>query len=282
MRKPILFAPAMHTEMWENAATQRNIATLKKDGHHFVGPSSGELAGGDVGPGRMSEPEEIVSRAQSILGGTGEGLTVLVTAGGTREAVDPVRYLGNRSSGKMGHAIADEAARRGYQVTLITTSDLPVSPSVKVVTVESAQEMQDAVAGVDAGIAVMAAAVADFRPVSPSDTKLSRSAGLEQLNLQPTPDILASVVARDPRPIVVGVAAETAGVDRAVAKAERKNVDLLVYNDISEQGSGFGTDTNRVVLIGRGGTAEELPQLPKTEVASRLWDRIGDLAAGRR
>jgi phosphopantothenoylcysteine decarboxylase/phosphopantothenate--cysteine ligase len=128
----------------------------------------------------------------------------------------------------------------------------------------------------------MAAAVADFRPVSPSDTKLSRSAGLEQLNLQPTPDILASVVARDPRPIVVGFAAETAGVDRAVAKAERKNVDLLVYNDISEQGSGFGTDTNRVVLIGRGGTAEELPQLPKTEVASRLWDRIGDLAAGRR
>ncbi len=281
-QKPILFAPAMHTEMWENPATQRNIATLKLDGHHFVGPNEGDLAGGDVGVGRVSEPEEIVARATTILGGDGNGLAVLVTAGGTREPVDPVRYLGNRSSGKMGHAIADEAARRGYNVTLVTTSSIPVASSVKVVTVESAQEMHDAVAGIDADIAVMAAAVADFRPASASQDKLSRSVGLDRLELEPTPDILASVAQRDPRPVVVGFAAETANLDRGIAKAKQKSVDLLVYNDVTEEGSGFGTDTNRVVLIGADGSTEELPQLQKSEVAARLWDRIGTLTEPRR
>ncbi|MDH3189135.1 MAG: bifunctional phosphopantothenoylcysteine decarboxylase/phosphopantothenate--cysteine ligase CoaBC [Acidimicrobiia bacterium] len=278
-QKPILFAPAMHTEMWENPATQRNIATLRRDGYHFVGPNEGELAGGDVGLGRVSEPDEIVVKAASILGSAGDGQMVLVTAGGTRESVDPVRYLGNRSSGKMGHAIADEAVRRGYRVTLVTTSDLPVSPAVKVVQVESAQEMQDAVSAIDADIAVMAAAVADFRPVNRSADKLQRADGLDQIDLEPTPDILASVVARDPRPVVVGFAAETGGVERGIEKARKKKVDLFVYNNVTEEGSGFGTDTNRVVLIGPDGSTEELPQMPKTQVASNLWDRISSIAA---
>lgn len=274
-QRPILFAPAMHTEMWENAATQRNVATLQQDGHYFIGPNTGDLAGGDIGMGRVSEPDEIVATLETILGRVGEGATVLVTAGGTREPLDPVRYLGNRSSGKMGHAIADEAARRGYQVTLVTTSAIPVSPSVKVVMVESAEEMKEAVDSVGAEIAVMAAAVADFRPARASADKLSRSAGLDNIALEPTPDILASVVAREPRPFVVGFAAETGGLDRAIAKAKEKQVDLLVYNNVTEDGSGFGTDTNRVVLIDRDGSTEEIPQMPKTEVAARLWDRIG-------
>lgn len=281
-QRPILFAPAMHTEMWENAATQRNIAVLRQDGHHFIGPDAGDLAGGDVGIGRVSEPDEIVLMVESILGGPGDGATVLVTAGGTREPLDPVRYLGNRSSGKMGHAIADEAARRGYQVTLVTTSAIPVSSAVKVVMVESAAEMKDAVESVEADIAVMAAAVADFRPARASADKLSRSAGLDSIALEPTPDILASVVARDPRPFVVGFAAETGGVDRAIAKAKDKDVDLLVYNNVTEEGSGFGTDTNRVVLIDRNGSPDELPHMQKTEVASLLWDRIGELVEDSR
>ncbi len=276
-RAPILFAPAMHTEMWENPATERNIALLKADGHSFVGPNSGDLAGGDIGIGRVAEPDEIMKATMAIVGGDGLGVSVLVTAGGTREAVDPVRYIGNRSSGKMGHAIADEAARRGYQVTLVTTSTIAVSPSVKVVEVESAEQMLEAVNGVAADIAVMTAAVADFRPASSSDTKLARSEGLDSIDLESTPDILSSVVAREPGPFVVGFAAETGGIERAIDKARRKGVDLLVYNNVTEEGSGFGTDTNRVAFISPDGSVEELDVLPKTVVASELWDRIAAL-----
>lgn len=280
--RPILFAPAMHTEMWENAATQRNVAQLIVDGHHFIGPFSGELAGGDIGIGRIAEPEEIVDTLAELLGGPVEGLSVVVTAGGTREPIDPVRFLGNRSTGKMGHAIADEAARRGHNVTLVTTSDLPAHPSVKVVPVETADEMLEAVTGLEADIAVMAAAVADFKPVNSHDSKLARSEGLDSIDLAPTPDILASVVARDPAPVTVGFAAETGGVERAIEKGKRKGVDLLVYNNVTEVGSGFGTDTNRVVLINRSGETEALAQMTKAEVAIQLWDRIEDLvSAGR-
>jgi phosphopantothenoylcysteine decarboxylase/phosphopantothenate--cysteine ligase len=277
---PTLLAPAMHTEMWEHPATQRNVQTLASDGYHLIGPESGALAGGDVGAGRVSEPDEIVERIEQLLAPSGQAVRVLVTAGGTREPVDPVRFLGNRSSGKMGHAVADEAARRGMDVTLVTTSDLPTAPSVKVVLVETAQEMLEAVSGVDTDVAVMTAAVADFRPVDPSPKKLARSAGLDSIALEPNPDILASVVARDSRPFVVGFAAETGDVQRAVGKAQDKGVDLLVYNDVSEPGSGFGTDTNRVVVIGRDGTTDPWPNMPKEEVAARLVDRImEDLAA---
>jgi phosphopantothenoylcysteine decarboxylase/phosphopantothenate--cysteine ligase len=276
---PVLFAPAMHTEMWEHPATQRNLATLRSDGHHFVGPASGALAGGDTGIGRMAEPEEIIEAIEGLLGGSDRGLRVLVTAGGTREPLDPVRYLGNRSSGKMGHAIADEAARRGYQVTLVTASDLPAVPSVKVVEVETAAEMLEAVSGIDVDVAIMAAAVADFRPARPGETKISRSDGLSSVDLEPTPDVLVSVVNRENRPYVVGFAAETGDLDRAVMKTKEKGVDLLVYNDVTEPWSGFGTDTNRVVIVDAEGNTDHWPLLDKREVASRLLDRVGaDLA----
>jgi phosphopantothenoylcysteine decarboxylase/phosphopantothenate--cysteine ligase len=273
-RAPILVAPAMHTEMWEHPATQRNMEQLIADGVNIIGPNSGDLAGGDSGIGRVAEPEEIVEAADRILGAADNGLAVLVTAGGTREPIDPVRFVGNRSSGRMGHAIADEAAARGYRVTLVTTSDIPVHPGVKVVSVETAEEMQDAVAAIDADIAVMAAAVADFRPADPKPGKLARADGLDSIALEPTPDILASVVSRDDRPFVVGFAAETGGIERAIEKAAAKNVDLLVYNDVTEPGSGFGTSTNRVVIIARGGAKQELPLMAKTQVAAALWDRI--------
>ncbi|HJS71972.1 MAG TPA: bifunctional phosphopantothenoylcysteine decarboxylase/phosphopantothenate--cysteine ligase CoaBC [Acidimicrobiia bacterium] len=273
---PVLVAPAMHTEMWEHPATQRNIEKIKEFGYHLIGPETGSLAGGDTGIGRVAEPDEVLEMIERLLVPPGDGWRVLVTAGGTREPVDPVRYVGNRSSGKMGHAIANEAARRGMAVTLVTTAGAPVLPSIKVVSVETAVEMLEAVSGIEADVAVMAAAVADFRPSRPSDTKLARSEGLDSIDLEPNPDILASVVERQPRPYVVGFAAETGGIERAVEKARSKGVDLLVYNDVTEPGSGFGTDTNRVVVIDGAGESDPWPIMSKDEVAARLLDRIVD------
>jgi phosphopantothenoylcysteine decarboxylase/phosphopantothenate--cysteine ligase len=222
----------------------------------------------------MAEPEAIYEAIETMLHPAESAPRILVTAGGTREPVDPVRYLGNRSSGKMGHAIANEAARRGCQVTLVTSSQLPVDATAKVITVETAEEMLDAVEGVEADIAIMAAAVADFRPAQRADQKVARSAGIESIALEPTPDILASVVSRSDKPFVVGFAAETGGVERAKEKAARKKVDLLVYNNVSEPGSGFGTDTNRVAIIGPKGDTESWPLLPKAQVAARLLDLV--------
>ena len=273
-RAPVLVAPAMHTEMWEHPATQRNMALLESDGHHIVGPVGGPLAGGDVGMGRVAEPEDIVEAAISMFDRSLEGVHVLVTAGGTREAIDPVRYIGNRSSGKMGHAVASEAARRGAEVELVTASTLDAAPGVTVHRVESAQEMADVVDKISPDVAVFAAAVADFRPVGTSSQKLARTDGPPTVELEPTPDILASVVAREGNTFTVGFAAETGGVERAVEKAMRKGVDLLVYNDVTEAGSGFGTDTNRVVIVNGDGSTDEWPKLPKSEVASRLWDVV--------
>lgn len=278
---PVLLAPAMHTEMWEHPATRRNVELLESFGYRLVGPAIGPLAGGDEGIGRMAEPEEIHQAIEAMLAPSGQGRRVLVTAGGTREPIDPVRFLGNRSSGKMGHAIADAAAARGARVTLITTSDLPVLPSVKVVRVETAEEMLEAVSGEDTDIAVMAAAVADFAPVQRSDAKLARKDGAPVLELTTTPDILASVVNRPSRPYIVGFAAETAGLERAVAKTKEKGVDLLVHNDVTEPGAGFGTDTNRVVIIDPEGDTESWPMLSKAEVASRLVERVFSEVATR-
>jgi phosphopantothenoylcysteine decarboxylase/phosphopantothenate--cysteine ligase len=275
-RAPVLIAPAMHTEMWEHPATRRNIAILERDGVQIVGPGSGALAGGDIGRGRMAEPEEILDAAAAMFPRPLEGVEVLVTAGGTREAIDPIRYIGNRSSGKMGHAIADEAARRGAAVTLVTASLLPSHPAVKVVTVESAQEMADAVAAITPDIAIMAAAVADFRPANAVTDKLARSEGPPDLVLEPTPDILASVANRRERPFLVGFAAETGDLSRAVDKARRKKVDLLVANDVNEEGAGFSVDTNRVIVITPDGESEPWELMPKTEVAVRLWDLISE------
>lgn len=273
-RAPVLIAPAMHTEMWEHPATARNIARLEADGHHLVGPSAGELAGGDVGVGRMAEPDTIVTAAEALFDRPLDGMSVLVTAGGTREALDPVRYLGNRSSGKMGHAIAVEAARRGARVELVTAASLPGAPGVEIHSVESAQEMLEVVESLSPDVAVFAAAVADFRPTGPSSAKLARSEGPPTITLEPTPDILASVVARQDDIFTVGFAAETGGVERAVEKAKCKGVDLLVYNDVTRKDSGFGADTNRVVIVHGDLSTEEWPVLPKEEVAARLWDLI--------
>ncbi len=271
---PVLLAPAMHTEMWENPATQRNLALLRQDGRSVVGPETGALAGGDEGIGRMAEPEVIVEALIDLLAGPLSGLTVLVTAGGTREAIDPVRFLGNRSSGKMGHAIADEAARRGARVHLVTAADRRSHPAVDLIRVESAQEMAEAVDKLDVDIAIMAAAVADFRPKDPRGSKLSRSEGPPDIALEPTPDILSAVLSRSKRPFVVGFSAETSNVSRAVEKALRKGSDLTVANDVDEPGAGFGVDTNRVSIISAEGDVEEWPLLSKDEVAARLWDLI--------
>lgn len=275
-RAPVLLAPAMHTEMWEHPATARNIRQLETDGHQIVGPGTGGLAGGDEGVGRMAEPDEIIGALEKMLTGRLSGLRVLVTAGGTREAIDPVRFIGNRSSGKMGHAIADVAASRGAEVLLITASELPAHHSIKVVRVESAQEMADACAGVEAEVAVMAAAVADFRPAHTTDQKLSRSDGPPEITLERTPDVLASIVARHPRPFVVGFAAETGEnwLQRAKEKAAGKGVDVLVANDVTAEGAGFGTDTNRVSIIHADGRVEDWDIASKIEIAGRLWDLI--------
>jgi phosphopantothenoylcysteine decarboxylase/phosphopantothenate--cysteine ligase len=273
-RAPVLVAPAMHSEMWEHPATQRNIELLRADGVAVVGPATGALAGGDDGVGRMAEPEDIVSALGEMLRGPLSGLSVMVTAGGTREAIDPVRFIGNRSSGKMGHAIADAAARLGAAVTLVTTSDRPVDRNVEVIRVESAQDMADAVERIEPDIAIMAAAVADFRPSTPATGKLSRLDGPPEINLEPTPDILSSVVAREKRPFVVGFSAETDGIERAVEKAKRKGSDLTVANDVNEPGAGFGHDTNKVSLIHSNGEVEDWPLQGKIEIADRLWEVI--------
>ena len=274
---PIVIAPAMHTEMWEHPATRRNVATLHADGHHVVGPDSGALAGGDVGPGRLVEPEVIVDALIGVLSpGDLAGWRVLVSAGGTREAIDPVRFIGNRSSGKMGNAIAVEAAARGAKVVLVTTADAPKHAGIDVVSVESADEMAEAVWSradvVD--VAVLAAAVADFKPAEPAVGKLRRADGPPQIVLTATPDILAGVAGRGTRPFLVGFAAETGPAAGAVDKARTNGVDLLVANDVTEAGSGFATETNRVSLIDPDGTIEAWDQISKREVAARLWDHI--------
>ena len=281
---PVVVAPAMHTEMWEHPATRRNVTRLADDGIHVVGPESGVLAGGDEGPGRMSEPETIVAAITEALGERGlDGVSVLVSAGGTREPVDPVRYLGNRSSGKMGTAVAEEAASRGAKVTLVTTADLPVSDRVSVVRVETADEMAEAVWGAagSVDVAVLAAAVADFRPADAPPAKLRRAAGPPEIELEATPDILAGVADMDPRPFLVGFAAETGPAADAADKAASKGVDLLVANDVTDPDAGFGTDTNRVTVITPDGDAEEWPVMTKRQVAARLWDEIQALRAER-
>lgn len=275
-RIPVLIAPAMHTEMWEHPATQRNINRIRDDGHHIVGPAVGALAGGDEGVGRLVEPEDIVNRAASLLSGDLAGWTVLVSSGGTREAIDPVRFIGNRSSGKMGNEIADEAARRGARVLLVSSAPGLVSAAVEVTRVESAQEMAKAVwsRAPQADVVVLAAAVADFRPSDASSEKLRRKDGLPAFDLEPTPDILAGVATLPDRPFLVGFAAESGSLQGAVDKARTKGVDLLVGNDVSRPGSGFGSDTNEVVLVTPDGAEDHWPLLTKSEVAVRLWDRV--------
>ncbi len=303
-RAPVLVCPAMHTEMWEHPAVQDNLATLRRRGVEMVDPGVGRLAGGDQGPGRLAEPADIVARAAALLATTGgsgaasgasagvagrptepasalTGRRVLVTAGGTREPIDPVRFIGNRSSGKQGHAIAMEAATRGADVVLITTTDLPGPPGAEVERVETAAEMHDAVMARAAGsdVIVMAAAVADFRPKQAAERKLKKGEGPPDVVLEHTTDILAALGrARRAGQVLVGFAAETAGgADlrrHAEDKLQRKRLDLVVANDVSAPGAGFGHDTNAVLIVGTDGSAVELSLSPKSAVAAAILDAV--------
>jgi len=286
-RAPVLIAPAMHTEMWEHPAVQDNLAVLRRRGVQIVEPETGRLAGGDVGAGRLADPARIVEAAAALLAGgtagTGQvrdlaGRRVLVTAGGTREAIDPVRFIGNRSSGKMGYAVAEAASRRGAQVVLVTTVDRPAPPGVTdIVRVESAAEMADAVLGrfADVDVVVMAAAVADFRPKASAPEKIKKAGGPPEVVLEPTTDILNELGRKKFMQYLVGFAAETERlVEQAAAKMAAKQVDLMVANDVTAPGSGFEVDTNRAVLITPDGTARELPQMPKIQLADAIWDTV--------
>jgi len=287
-RAPVLVAPAMHTEMWEHPAVQDNLAVLRRRGVHVVEPESGRLAGGDIGAGRLADPARIVAAAAAVLTGRPPDLAgrrVLVTAGGTREAIDPVRFIGNRSSGKMGYALAEAAARRGATVTLVTTVAREAPPGVAdVVRVESAAEMADAVLGryAEVEVVVMAAAVADFRPKASAAHKIKKASGPPEIVLEPTTDILAELGRKKFMQFLVGFAAETERlVEQAAAKMAAKGVDLMVANDVTAPGSGFEVDTNRAVLITPDGTADQLPQMPKIELADAIWDRVAPALARR-
>ncbi len=288
-RAPVLVAPAMHTEMWEHPSVVHNLEVLEARGVSVVAPESGRLAGGDQGEGRLAAPEVIVQAAAAVLASSTSrdltGMRILVTAGGTREPIDPVRFIGNRSSGKMGYAVARMAARRGAEVVLVTAARRHVGGDpVEVVEVDTAEEMAAAVtARVDAVDAVvMAAAVADFRPKVVAPTKLKKGDGPPEIVLEPTPDILATLGARDEHPVLVGFAAETERVrEHAAAKLAAKRADLLVANDVSAPDSGFEVDTNRGVLLDPAGGVEELPLLSKSELANRILDRIAVLVRER-
>ena len=279
-KAPVVVAPAMHTEMWEHAATRANISIIESYGYTIVPPEIGSLAGGDEGIGRLSDPETIVSVVDGILGtGDLEGEVVLVTAGGTREAIDPVRFIGNRSSGKMGNALARTAVDRGARVILVSSAPEPRDlAGIEFIPVESAAEMAEAAwsAAPTCSIAVMAAAVADFRPARPVGEKMRRAEGIPKIELEPTPDILAGVRTSSPRPYLVGFAAEVGSLDAAAAKATQKGVDLLIANDVAVEGSGFGSDANQVAIVTPGGEMTHLPLMPKTDVAAAIWDTVVD------
>jgi phosphopantothenoylcysteine decarboxylase/phosphopantothenate--cysteine ligase len=284
-RAPVLLAPAMNVNMWRHPATRANLRTLVERGVHTVGPDAGELACGWIGEGRMIEAGEIAAACARLLGPRDwAGRRVVVTAGPTFEPIDPVRFIGNRSTGKMGFAIAARAARRGAEVTLVAgPTALPTPAGVTRVDVETARQMRDATLAALEGAAmvVMTAAVADYRPTATAPEKLKKEELGEspQVALTRNPDILAEVSLLEGRaPVVVGFAAETEDVERHAAdKLRQKGCDLMVANDVSEEGSGFGTDTNRVVLLARDGSIERLPRMSKDEVAERILDRARTL-----
>ena len=280
-RAPVVIAPAMHTEMWDHPAVRDNLATLARRGVHVVPPGEGRLAGGDIGAGRLAEPEDILRAIERVVTPNPEdlaGLHVLVTAGGTREPIDPVRYIGNRSSGKQGHALADEAAERGAKVTLVTTTARPGPAGADLVRVETAADMAAAVAAAidSVDVLVMAAAVADFRPVRASLRKLRKVEGVPGIVLEGTPDILAELAARKrPGQTFVGFAAETDDLRKnAEAKLASKGVDLIAANDVTATDAGFEHDTNRVTLLFADGTARDVPLADKRQVARTIFDAI--------
>ncbi|MFM7270680.1 MAG: bifunctional phosphopantothenoylcysteine decarboxylase/phosphopantothenate--cysteine ligase CoaBC [Actinomycetes bacterium] len=278
-RAPVLVAPAMHTEMWEHPSVCENLATLRRRGVHVCDPESGRLAGGDVGEGRLAEPARILAAAEAILarGNDLAGIRMVVTAGGTREAIDPVRFIGNRSSGKMGHAVAAAAAARGAAVTLVTTVPAAAPAGVEVVPVVTADDVERAVLArfEDAHVVVMAAAVADFRPKVVATEKIKKRDGAPEILLEPTPDILAGLGARKTHQLLVGFAAETERIaEHAAEKMAAKRVDLLVANDVSAPDAGFEVDTNRAMLFDGSGSVTETPLLSKLSLAEVILDRV--------
>jgi phosphopantothenoylcysteine decarboxylase/phosphopantothenate--cysteine ligase len=283
-RGPVLVAPAMNPRMWAHAATRKNVETLRARGVAFIGPDEGETAEGELGVGRMSEPEEIFRAALEVLRGKSalRGKRILVSAGGTREPVDAVRFLGNRSSGRMGIAIAAEARRRGADVTLLAANlAVPVPEGVEVVETPTAADLEREALerAAEADVIVMAAAVADYRPAAALAAKRPKDAEAWTIELEPTTDVLAALGAnRREGQVIVGFAAETGdgGLDRARAKLERKGADLFVFNDVSQPGIGFDAPDNAVTLVSAAGD-RVLPQAPKSEIATAILDEVEPL-----
>ena len=279
---PVLVAPGMNVHMWQSPATLANVAALRERGVRFAGPDSGRLACGDVGEGKLAPVDQIVAAALALLAPRDlAGLRVLVNAGPTHEAIDPVRYIANRSTGKMGFALAEAAARRGAEVTLVSGPCALATPAgVSRVDVESAAQMHDAMVAAfeDADAAICSAAVADYTPAAPADHKLKKSAEhLDAIALVETADILADLCARKGERVVVGFAAETNDLlAHASEKLARKGADLIVANDVSRPESTFGADTNRVALVSAGGV-EQLETLPLADVADAILDRLAAL-----
>jgi phosphopantothenoylcysteine decarboxylase/phosphopantothenate--cysteine ligase len=279
-KAPVIVAPAMNVNMWEHAATQENLQKLRARGVHVVDPDEGYLACGMTGAGRLAAIEAIVEKVCAVLGlrHDFEGRTILVTAGPTREDIDPVRFLTNRSSGKMGYALAEAALRRGAHVVLVSgPTDLPVPEGADWMPVRTTEEMRNAVRErvSDANVVIMAAAVSDYRPAAANTQKMKRGEGRLTLELEPTPDILAELGREKGSRILVGFAAETGQIrENARDKLARKHVDIIVANDVTQQGAGFDGDTNIVTLFVRDGREISLPKLSKFEVANRVLDQI--------
>jgi phosphopantothenoylcysteine decarboxylase / phosphopantothenate---cysteine ligase len=285
-RAPVVLCPAMHTEMWEHPAVSDNLALLKKRGVIVVDPEAGRLAGGDLGTGRLASPERILAAVSMVLGPKDlAGLEVVISAGGTREPIDAVRVIANRSSGKQGYALAAAAAERGADVTLVSTVELPVPAGVNCVYVETAAQMQSAMtkAAVTADVVVMAAAVADFRPRATAHNKIKKAGGVPEITLEPTPDILAGLGAnRRPGQTLVGFAAETDDlISNAQRKLTQKGVDLIVANDVGAESVGFAHDTNAVTLLSVDRPPRTVPLSSKIEIATAVWDEIVELRGGR-
>ena len=286
--RPVLLAPAMDADMYRHPAVQENLERLRTWGVRIVGPAEGELASGMWGPGRLAETQEILKAVTEILQPTNDlaGEVVLVTAGPTHEPIDPVRYLANRSSGKMGYAIAQEAADRGAQTILVSGPTALTAPrGVEVIQVETALQMRAAVLDhlPKATVVIKAAAVSDYRLSRPSTSKVKKSEKSQTLELVPNPDILKEIGAQKGARIVVGFAAETGDLLRqAGEKLKEKNLDLIVVNDIGAEGAGFSHDTNVVSILDLDGGVEELPLLPKRQVARRILDRVVRLRQRRR
>jgi phosphopantothenoylcysteine decarboxylase/phosphopantothenate--cysteine ligase len=276
---PVLAAPAMNVRMWEHPATQENVARLRARGLELIGPEAGELAEGEVGTGRMTEPEDIFARCQVLLGSAGPlaGKRVLVSAGGTREPLDAVRYLGNRSSGRMGVAVAEEARRRGAEVTLLAANLSVAAPAgVTVVEAPTASSMADAARGTAADVVVMAAAVADYRPSEARGDKRPKDGDAWTVELEPTEDVLAGLGReRQNGQVLVGFAADQGerGLERARQKLVAKSVDLVVFNDVAREDIGFDAADNEVVIVSRDGE-RTVPKAPKERIAAVILDAV--------